>query len=161
MKSCSKTLLICWLICSITAGGCATAGAGTKTTATSTPARPDKPGESPADSRHSPGWPPYYPPLLLGDISGTDEVTGKPSSFSRGYLFHRTDMEKVRMLKLHADRCDTDLVDCERKVSEATALPSFWSRTEGRVLLIAIGFVAGVRPLASCTPPTVDTEYVR
>lgn len=53
-------------------------------------------------------------------------------------------MEKIRVLNLHADRCDTDLADCERNVAEATALPSFWSRTEGRVLLIAIGFVAGV-----------------
>ena len=90
------------------------------------------------------GWPPYYSPLLLGEVSGTDQATGKPSSFSRGYLFHRIDVEKFRVLKLHADRCDTDITDCEANVAEATALPSFWSRTEGRVLLIAIGFVAGV-----------------
>ncbi len=144
MKSCSKTLLICWLTCSLTAGGCATVGARTRTSATSTIPQPEEPDELPTNPQPSQGWPAYYPPLLLGDISGTNEATGNAASFPRGYLFHRTDVEKVRVLKLHANRCDTDLADCERKVAEAAALPSFWSRTEGRVLMIAIGFVAGL-----------------
>ena len=144
MKSCSRTLLICWLICSLAAGGCATTGASAKTTTKVTPPALEETANPPEPNESSPGWPPYYSPLLLAEVSGTDQATGKPSSFSRGYLFHRIDVENLRVLKLHADRCDTDLTDCERKVAEATALPSFWSRTEGRVLLIAIGFVAGV-----------------
>lgn len=144
MKSCSRTLLICWLTCSLAAGGCATAGAGTKTTPVTTAAAREETTNPLETSESSPNWPPYYSPLLLGEVSGTDQATGKPSAFSRGYIFHRIDVEKVRVLKLHADRCDKDLADCERKVAEATALLSFWSRTEGRVLLIAIGFVAGV-----------------
>jgi len=85
--------------------------------------------------------PPYFAPLLLNEVSGINQDTGKKSSFLRGYLFHRFDVEKIRIIKLHADRCDTDLIDYERKVAE---LSSFWRRTEGRVLLIAIGFIAGV-----------------
>ena len=144
MKNCSRTLLIFYLTCSLAVGGCATTGTSAKSATVVASAAREETAKPPETDGPSPGWPPYYAPLLLGEVSGTDNATGKPSSFSRGYLFHRNDVEKLRVLKLHADRCDTDLADCERKVAEATALPSFWSRTEGRVLLIAIGFLAGV-----------------
>jgi hypothetical protein len=144
MWSCSRASLTFWAICSFLAAGCATTGIGARA--------PSAPGDSPpveqADDPSEelpppPGWPPYYPPQLLLEVSGTDEVTGNPTSFPRGYLFHRIDVEKVRVLKLHADRCDEDLADCEKKVAETTALPSFWNRTEGRILILAIGFVVG------------------
>lgn len=143
MWSYSRTLPTFWLTCSL-AVGCATAG-GARTT--STPAVTVEPKDvvEPVEEHESiPGWPAYYSPILLGDISGTDEDSGKPASISRGYLFHRIDVEKIRVLKLHANRCDEDLAHCETKVAEATALPSFWSRTEGHILLVAIGVVVGV-----------------
>lgn len=144
MKSYSGMSLIFYLTCSLVASGCATTGASAKTAPPITTVAREGTATQPEADEPATGWPPYYAPLLLGKVSGIDQATGKASSFSRGYLFHRVDVEKLRVLKLHADRCDTDLAECERRVAEATALPSFWSRTEGRVLLIAIGFAAGV-----------------
>ena len=79
---------------------------------------------------------PYFPPRLYlqGEIVEEKKVFG----------FHRTDIEKIRTLNLLAIRCDADLTKCERAIAEITALPGFWNRTEGRVVLLAIGFVVGI-----------------
>lgn len=141
MWSFSKTLLICWLTCSL-AGGCAT-------TQTASPAQVRAPERSDAPAEEEPelpapaGWPEYYPPRLVRDLSAVDEVTGEPASISRGYVFHRIDVEKVRVLRARENRCSTDLSACERRVAELTATPGFWNRWEGRVLLIGLGFIAG------------------
>lgn len=144
MWSFSKTLLICWLTCSLVAG-CATTRAATP----SPPRTPDA-ASAPAPAREPepelpppPGWPEHYPPRLLRDIAGTDDVIGAPASIPRGYVFHRLDVEKIRVLRARESRSSTDLTACERRVAELTAAPGFWNRLEGRVLLIGLGFIAG------------------
>lgn len=141
MWSFSKTLLTCWLISSL-AVGCATTG--TTRPAPATPASaPTTSEDAPVELPPAPGWPPYYSPRLLRDVTGTDEVTSETATIPRGYVFHRTDVEKVRILRARSERCATDLGTCERRVSELTATPGFWNRWEGRVLLIGLGFLAG------------------
>jgi len=142
MWSYSKTLLICWLICSLGSLGCATTRTAASRPAAS--AAPAATTEEPEPELPPPaGWPEHYPPLLLRDISGTDEVTGEPATLPRGYVFHRLDVEKIRVLRAREARCADDVAACERRVAELTAAPSFWNRWEGRVLLIGLGFVAG------------------
>jgi len=142
MWSFSKTLLISWLICSLASLGCATTRTATPRSvdAASAPASRSEPApELPAPE----GWPEHYPPRLLRDISGTDEVTGEPAAIARGYVLHRIDVEKIRILRATSERCTADLGACERRVAELTATPGFWNRWEGRVLLIGLGFIAG------------------
>jgi hypothetical protein len=43
-------------------------------------------------------WPLYYPPKLVRDLVGTDIVTGEAASIERGYVLHRIELEKVRVL---------------------------------------------------------------
>jgi len=142
MWSFFKTSLICWLICSLATIGCATTRAAAPRTvdaaSTSAPDHEPEP-ELPAPE----GWPEHYPPRLLRDVMGTDEVTGEPASIPRGYVLHRLDVEKVRVLRARETRCTSDLSACESRVAELTAAPGFWNRLEGRVLLIGRGFAAG------------------
>lgn len=141
MWSFSKTLLICWLTCSLASLGCATtrtAAPRPEVASAPTPAREPEP-ELPPPA----GWPEHYPPRLLRELSGTDEVTGEPATIPRGYVLHRLDVEKIRVLRASDLRCATDLSACERRVAELTATPGFWNRWEGRVLLIGLGFAAG------------------
>ena len=142
MWSFSKTLLICWLTCSLALLGCAT----TRTAAPRSPEVASAPTPAPEPEPELPrpaGWPEHYPPRLLRDLSGTDEVTGEAATIPRGYVLHRLDVEKVRVLRASDLRCATDLSACERRVAELTATPGFWNRWEGRVLLIGLGFAAG------------------
>jgi hypothetical protein len=94
--------------------------------------------------RQPEGWPPYYPPRLVRDLAGTDAVTGEAASVERGYVLHRVDLEKVRVLDARAVRCDQDLGVCEQRVAHMTATPGFWDSSGGRVLLIGLGFLAGM-----------------
>jgi hypothetical protein len=96
------------------------------------------------EERQPEGWPPYYPPRLMGDLEGTDVVTGEAASLERGYVLHRLDLEKVRVLDARAARCDQDLGTCEQRVANMAAPPGFWHSMGGRVLLIGLGFLAGV-----------------
>ena len=147
MWSFSKTLLICWLTCSLASLGCATTRTATSTRASTAAAATAPASEEEAEPEPElpppTGWPEHYPPRLLREISGTDEVTGAPASIPRGYVFHRLDVEKIRVLRAREARCSDDLSACERSVAELTAAPGFWNRWEGRVLLIGLGFVAG------------------
>ena len=118
--------------------GCATARPQT-----SVPAAPVRAYEAP-EERQPAGWPPYYPPRLVHDLAGTDAVTGEAASIERGYVLHRLDLEKVRVLDARAARSDQDLGVCEQRVANMAATPSFWDSSAGRVLLISLGFLAGM-----------------
>jgi hypothetical protein len=100
--------------------------------------RADEPQE-----RQPPGWPPYYPPRLVRDLAGTDAVTGEAAVITRGYVLHRVDVEKIRVMQVGAERCTADLDACEQRVVRAAAPPGFWARWEGRMLLLGLGLVAG------------------
>lgn len=146
MWSFSRTLLTCWLTCSL-AAGCATTraaapGPAGTAEAAGTPAPPERPEREP-ELPPPAGWPEHFPPRLLHDISGVDEVTGEPATVPRGYVFHRLDVEKIRVLRAREARCASDLAACEGRVAELAREPSFWNRWEGRALLIGLGFVAG------------------
>lgn len=142
MWSFSRTLLTSWLTCSL-AVGCATtraaAPAGAMAPEVSAAPAPEGDPELPPPA----GWPEHFAPRLLRDISGVDEVTGEPAALPRGYVFHRIDVEKIRVLRARENRCSADLVACEGRVAELSAAPGFWDRWEGRVLLIGLGFAAG------------------
>ena len=122
--------------------GLALAGCATTRTQTSVPAAPMRANDAP-EERQPEGWPPYYPPRLVLDLAGTDAVTGEAASIERGYVMHRIDLEKVRVLDARADRCDQDLGTCEQRVASMAAPPGFWDRSVGRALLIGLGFLAG------------------
>jgi hypothetical protein len=94
--------------------------------------------------RQPEGWPPYYPPRLVRDLAGTDAVTGEAASIERGYVLHRMNLEKVRVLDARAARCDQDLGVCEQRVTSLAAPSGFWAGSAGRVLLIGLGFLAGM-----------------
>ena len=114
---------------------------------TSVPAAPMR-AEGAPEEREPEGWPPYYPPRLVRDLAGTDAVTGEAASIERGYVLHRVDLEKVRVLDARAARCDQDLGICEQRMANMTATPSFWDSSAGRVLLIGLGFLAGMSATA-------------
>jgi hypothetical protein len=78
------------------------------------------------------------------DLAGTDAVTGEAASIERGYVLHRIDLEKVRVLDARAARCDQDLGLCEQRVADMVAPSGFWDGSGGRVLLIGLGFLAGM-----------------
>ena len=118
--------------------GCATARPQT-----SVPAAPMRANDAP-EERQPEGWPPYYPPRLVRDLAGTDAVTGEAASIERGYVLHRIDLEKVRVLDARAARCDQDLGVCEQRVASLAAPSGFWDSSAGRVLLIGLGFLAGM-----------------
>lgn len=143
MSSFWKISRVFWLTCSLGAGCAATHG-----TQPAAPAVTDPPVrsalETAAISLPAPaGWGPRFPPRLLRDLNGTDELTGEVASLPMGYVFHRIDVEKIRVLRMQQASCSTDLEACEHQVAELTATPSFWNRQEGRMLLIGLGFVAG------------------
>ena len=48
------------------------------------------------------------------------------------------------MLDARAARCDQDLGVCEQRVAHLAAPPGFWDSSAGRVLLICLGFLAGM-----------------
>lgn len=48
------------------------------------------------------------------------------------------------MLDARAARCDQDLGVCEQLVASMAATPSFWDSMGGRVLLMGLGFLAGM-----------------
>jgi hypothetical protein len=73
------------------------------------------------------------------DLAGTDAVTGEAASIERGYVLHRVDLEKVRVLDARAARCEQDLGICEQRVAHLAAPPGFWDSMGGRVLLISLG----------------------
>jgi hypothetical protein len=110
---------------------------------TSVPAAPVRVDDAP-EERQPEGWPPYYPPRLVRDLAGTDAVTGEAASVERGYVLHRIDLEKVRVLDARAARCDQDLGVCEQRVASMAATPGFWDSVGGRGLLIGLGFLAGM-----------------
>jgi len=87
---------------------CAFAGCATARPQTSIPAAPMRADDAP-EERQPEGWPPYYPPRLVRDLAGTDAVTGEAASIERGYVLHRLDLEKVRVLDARAARCDQRL----------------------------------------------------
>ena len=146
MWRCCKTLPICWLTCSL-GWACATATTAEVGAVAPGPAAGPAVASPDLDDDDLPqpdGWGPYFDPRLLRDVAAVDETTAKPVTVERGYLLHRTDIEKVRVLGKRQAGCTADLATCEQRVSELTALPSFWNRWEGRVLLIGLGFTAGV-----------------
>jgi hypothetical protein len=124
------------LACSLGLTGCVTAREQTSTV-TAASMRAD-------EERQPEGWPLYYPPRLVRDLTGTDAVTGEAASIERGYVLHRIDLEKVRVLDARAKRCDLDLGRCEQRVADMAALPDFWNGSGGRALLIGLGFLAGM-----------------
>jgi hypothetical protein len=101
-------------------------------------------GEQPSEERQPAGWPPYYPPRLVRDLAGTDAVTGEAASIERGYVLHRIDLEKVRVLDARAVRCDQDLGLCEQRMASMATPSDFWDDSGGRALLIGLGFLAGM-----------------
>jgi hypothetical protein len=121
----------------------AIAGCATARPQASIPATPMR-ADSSTEERQPEGWPPYYPPRLVRDLAGTDAVTGEAASIERGYVLHRLDLEKVRVLDARAARCDQDLGTCEQRVANMAATPSFWDSSAGRVLLISLGFLVGM-----------------
>jgi hypothetical protein len=114
---------------------------------TSIPAAPMRADDA-SEERQPEGWPPYYPPRLMGDLAGTDAVTGEAASIERGYVLHSIDLEKVRVLDARAARCDQDLGVCEQRVASLAAPSGFWDSVGGRVLLIGLGFLAGMSATA-------------
>ena len=100
------------------------------------------------EERELAGWPPCYPPRLVRDLAGTDAVTGEPASVERGYVLHRIDLEKVRVLDARAARCEQYLGVCEQRVASMAASPGFWDSSAGRVLLISISFLVGMGAMA-------------
>jgi hypothetical protein len=120
--------------------GCVTAREQTSTV-TAASMRAD---EQPSEERQPEGWPPYYPPRLVRDLAGIDAVTGDAASIERGYVLHRIDLEKVRVLDARAARCDQYLGLCEQRVVNMAAPPDFWDGSGGRALLIGLGFLAGM-----------------
>jgi hypothetical protein len=108
----------------------------------------ERPGSAAPEERQPSGWPPYYPPRLVRDLAGTDAMTGEAASIERGYVLHRIDLEKVRVLDARAARCDQDLGVCEQRVASLAALSGFWDSVGGRVLLIGLGFLAGMSATA-------------
>ena len=133
-----RAMRVCMVGLAVALAGCATARPQTNVPATSMRAD-DVPEE-----RQLEGWPPYYPPRLVRDLAGTDVVTGEAASIERGYVLHRIDLEKVRVLDARAARCEQDLGVCEQRVAHMTATPGFWDSSGGRVLLIGLGFLAGM-----------------
>lgn len=148
MMRCFKTLLIWCLGCSV-ASGCAARGiAGSGHPPLPAQASPtpgacvgDPPARVTAAATLPGEWGPYFGPRLLDDLEG-DNATGQREHIARGYVFHRLDVEKIRVLGVRAERLTADLSACETRVAELAA-PSFWHRTEGQVLLLAVGFAAG------------------
>lgn len=130
------------LACGLVLAGCATTRPQT-----SVPAAPMRADDAP-EERQPEGWPPYYPPRLVRDLAGTDAVTGEAASIERGYVLHRIDLEKVRVLDARAARCDKDLGTCEQRVASMAAPTGFWDSSAGRVLLIGLGFLAGMSATA-------------
>ena len=127
--------------------GLALAGCETTRPQASIPATPMRADGAP-EERQPEGWPPYYPPRLVRDLAGTDAVTGEAASVERGYVLHRLDLEKVRVLDARAARCDQDLGACEQRVAHMAATPGFWDSSGGWVLLIGLGFLAGMSATA-------------
>ena len=133
-----RAVHVCMAGLAFALAGCATARPQASIPATSMHAD-DVPEE-----RQPEGWPPYYPPRLVRDLAGTDAVTGEAASVERGYVLHRVDLEKVRVLDARAVRCDQDLGVCEQRVASMAAPSGFWEGSAGRVLLIGLGFLAGM-----------------
>jgi hypothetical protein len=94
--------------------------------------------------RQPEGWPSYYPPRLVRDLTGIDAVTGEPMFVERGHVLHRIELEKVRVLDARAARCDQELGRREQHVASMAAPSDFWGGPGGRVLLIGLGFLAGI-----------------
>jgi hypothetical protein len=130
------------LACGLALAGCATTRAQTTIPAASMRA------DNAPEERQLEDWPPYYPPRLVRDLAGTDIVTGEAASIERGYVLHRIDLEKVRVLDARAARCDQDLGVCEQRVASLAAPSGFWDSVGGRVLLISLGFLAGMSATA-------------
>ena len=103
---------------------------------------------------------PYYPPRLVRDLAGTDAVTSEAASIERGYVLHRIDLEKVRVLDARAARCDQDLGVCEQRVTSMAAPPGFWDSVGGRVLLIGLGFLAGMGATAGVATDIAEGRHV-
>ena len=133
-----RAVRMCMVGLAVTLAGCATARPQASVPATSMRAD-DVPEE-----RRPAGWPPYYPPWLVRDLAGTDAVTGEAMSIERGYVLHRLDLEKVRVLDARAARCDHDLGVCEQRVASMASTPGFWDSSGGRALLISLDFLAGM-----------------
>jgi hypothetical protein len=136
---------IAGLACGLVLTGCTPAREQTSTV-TAASMRAD---EQPSEERQPEGWPPYYPPRLVRELAGTDAVTGEAASIERGYVLHRIDLEKVRVLDARAARCDQDLGICEQRVASMAAPSDFWDGSAGRALLIGFGFLAGMGVTAS------------
>lgn len=88
-------------------------------------------------------WPAYYAPQLVRDVTATDATTGEPAQLERGYVLHRLDVEKIRVLDARAQRCAIDLRACEVRITNLATMPSLLSRWEGRILLVGLGFLVG------------------
>jgi hypothetical protein len=71
-------------------------------------------------------------------------VTSEAAAIERGHVLHRIDLEKVRVLDARAARCDQDFGFCEQRVASMAAPSDFWDGSAGRVLLIGLGFLAGM-----------------
>lgn len=133
-----------WLICDVALAGCGTTRVQTDAPAAPMRAEEPHPEEPHPEEHQTEGWPLYYPPRLVRDLAGTDVVTGQVASIERGYVLHRVDLEKVRVLDAQAARCDQDLGVCEQRMASMVAPSGFWNRPSGRLLLIGLGFLAGM-----------------
>jgi hypothetical protein len=128
------------LACGVVLAGCAPTREQTSTI-TAASVRAD---EQPSEERQPEGWPPYYPPRLVRDLAGADAVTSEAASIERGYVLHRIDLEKVRVLDARAVRCDQDLGLCEQRMASMATPSDFWDGSGGRALLIGLGLLAGM-----------------
>ncbi len=86
-------------------------------------------------------WEEDFDPKLLQNIEGMDKETKLKITLPLGYVFHRTDVEKFFV-------CDEKLKGCEqrekdRQEQDSKVTMSFWNSDGGKVVLIAIGFLAG------------------
>jgi hypothetical protein len=127
---------IAGLACSLALTGCATRREQTSAiTVASMLVEPERQPES---------GPSYYPPRLVRDLTGIDAMTGEPMFVERGHVLHRIDLKKVRVLDARAPRCGQDRSVCEQRVASMAASSDFWDGPGGRVLLIGLGFLAGM-----------------
>jgi hypothetical protein len=60
----------------------------------------------------APGLAALLPATARARPGGTDAVTGEAASIERGYVRHRIDLKKVRVLDARAARCDQELGVC-------------------------------------------------
>lgn len=92
--------------------------------------------------------PDYFSPTAVLQITarykGDDDAVGPEFKADSGFVFHRTDVEKVHVMGNTLKNCERDRGACETRELEAISDPPFLNSFAGKTTLVVGGVAIGV-----------------